>query len=661
MAMEPVIGRAKRDEMFATVLVANRGEIARRVIRTLHALGIRAIAVYSDADVDAPHVREADAAYRIGPAAAAQSYLDGTAILAAAKDAGAQAIHPGYGFLSENAEFAAACADAGVVFIGPGRRALEVMGDKIRSKEHVAAHGVPVVPGFSAAGLSDTQIAAAAAEAGYPLLVKPSAGGGGKGMQIVRAAGELPEALAAARRVAASAFGDDTLLLERLIERPRHIEVQVMADAHGAVIHLGERECTLQRRHQKVIEEAPSPVVDDTTRARLGAAACAAAASVDYRGAGTVEFLVANDRPDEFFFIEMNTRLQVEHPVTELVTGLDLVELQLRVAAGGPLGLSQDDVHLTGHAIEARVYAETPSRGFLPAIGSVLSWAPAPGVRTDSAVETGSRVGSDYDPMIAKVIACGADRTAALAALDDALAGTVLLGVDTNISFLRALLADDAVRAGDLDTGLIDRMPPFVDPAPTTRVLETAASAMGPERPPSAYSSSLWQARSGWRVGGAPLPATVLLQDDAGGIHSTTIPGDDAGRSTGAEATDTATPTVRIDGDAAIWVHGDGATLRLRPLTRRAALELALEHAAGPAAAAHPELRAPMPGAVVAVHVADGARVRAGERIVTIEAMKMEHPVIAPHDGLATIGVAIGDQVRRDQILARVTSDADPQ
>jgi len=644
---------------FDTVLVANRGEIARRVIRTLRVLGIRAIAVYSDADADAPHVREADAADRIGPAAAAQSYLDGAAILAAAKDAGAQAIHPGYGFLSENAEFAAACADAGIVFIGPGLRAIEVMGDKIRSKEHVAAHGVPVVPGFSAAGLSDAQIAAAAAQAGFPLLVKPSAGGGGKGMQIVHSPGDLTEALAAARRVAASAFGDDTLLLERLIERPRHIEVQVIADAHGRVIHLGERECTLQRRHQKVIEEAPSPVVDAATRARLGAAACAAAASVDYRGAGTVEFLVAADRPDEFFFIEMNTRLQVEHPVTELVTGLDLVELQLRVAAGEPLGVAQEDVHLTGHAIEARVYAETPSRGFLPATGSVLSWVPAPGARTDSAVETGSRVGSDYDPMIAKVIARGADRATALEALDEALARTVLLGVDTNIAFLRALLADAAVRAGDLDTGLIDRMPPFVDPAPTSAALEAAASAIDPSR--SASSSSLWQSRSGWRVGGAPLHATVLLQDDAGGIHSTTVPGGSSGRFTGVEETDADTTMVRADGEGAIWVHGEGATHRLRPLTRRAALELALEDAAGPAATAHPELRAPMPGAVVAVHVADGARVRAGERIVTIEAMKMEHPVIAPHDGLATIGVVIGDQVRRDQILARVAADADPQ
>lgn len=643
-------------EGFDTVLVANRGEIARRVIRTLRRLGIRSIAVYSDADADAPHVREADAAFRIGPAAAAQSYLDGGAILAAARDAGAQAIHPGYGFLSENAEFAAACADAGIAFIGPGARALEIMGDKIRSKEHVAAYGVPVVPGFSAAGMTDAQIAAAADEAGFPLLVKPSAGGGGKGMQIVRTPTDLPEALATARRVAAAAFGDDTLLLERLIERPRHIEVQVMADARGGVIHLGERECTLQRRHQKVIEEAPSPVVDDLTRARLGAAACAAAASVDYRGAGTVEFLVAADRPDEFFFIEMNTRLQVEHPVTELVTGLDLVELQLRVAAGRPLGLVQEDVHLTGHAIEARVYAESPARGFLPAAGEVLTWRPAAGVRTDSAVESGSTVTADYDPMIAKVIAHGGDRAEALARLDAALAETVVLGLDTNIGFLRALLADDAVQRGDLDTGLIDRMPPYEDPAPSAAVLRAAASALEPARSASAHSSALWRSRSGWRVGGAPLPVPAQFEDDAGGIRSVAVPAGGSGRilAVAAESVPTAVGT---DREGAVWVHADGTTHRLRPLTRRAALERRLAESAGPGAAAHPELRAPMPGAVVAVHAAEGARVRAGERIVTIEAMKMEHPVIAPHNGVATVAVAVGEQVRRDQVLARVTAD----
>jgi acetyl-CoA/propionyl-CoA carboxylase biotin carboxyl carrier protein len=655
--------------LFDTVLVANRGEIARRVIRTLRRLGIRSIAVYSDADADAPHVRDADEAYRIGPAAAAQSYLDGAAIIAAAMDAGAQAIHPGYGFLSENAEFAAACAEAGIVFIGPGRRALDVMGDKIRSKAHVSGSGVPVVPGIDASDLSDDEIAAAAVDVGYPLLIKPSAGGGGKGMQVVRAAGELPEALATARRVAAAAFGDDTLLLERLIERPRHIEVQVMADAHGGVIHLGERECTLQRRHQKVIEEAPSPVIDETTRARLGEAACAAAASVDYRGAGTVEFLVAGDRPDEFFFIEMNTRLQVEHPVTELVTGLDLVELQLRIAAGERLPLAQADVRLTGHAIEARVYAETPSRGFLPATGPVLAWAAAQGARTDSAVETGSRVTSDYDPMIAKVIAHGADRAEALAALDAALADTVLLGVDSNIAFLRALLADEAVQAGDLDTGLIDRMPAFVDPAPTPLALAAAAAAMATaeETSPAAAgsASALWRSGDGRRLGGPAQPKQYRFETDAGEVVSAAAPEPHSGfvavgglmrrRFGGGRAP--AGTRLAMDADGALWVHADGASHRLRPLTRRAALERRLAAEAGPASAAHPELRAPMPGAVVAVHVTDGARVSAGERIVTIEAMKMEHPVLAPHDGTASVDAAIGDQVRRDQILARVVAD----
>jgi acetyl-CoA/propionyl-CoA carboxylase biotin carboxyl carrier protein len=637
---------------FDTVLVANRGEIARRVIRTLRRLGIRSVAVYSDADADAPHVRDADAAYRIGPAAAAQSYLDGAAIIAAAKDAGAQAIHPGYGFLSENVDFAAACADAGIAFIGPGRRALDVMGDKIRSKAHVVASGVPVVPGIDASGLSDAAIATAATDVGYPLLIKPSAGGGGKGMQVVRSADELPEALATARRVAAAAFGDDTLLLERLIERPRHIEVQVMADTHGTVIHLGERECTLQRRHQKVIEEAPSPVIDATTRERIGAAACAAAASVDYVGAGTVEFLVAADRPDEFFFIEMNTRLQVEHPVTELVTGLDLVELQVRVAAGEHLPLAQQDVRLNGHAIEARVYAETPARGFLPATGPVLVWEPATGARTDSAVESGSRVTADYDPMIAKVITHAADRAAALTALDDALARTVLLGVETNIAFLRTLLAHDAVRAGDLDTGLIDRMPPFTDPEPTALAVSAAAasvaSAEQAARAATGAASALWRTGAGRRLGGPAKPKSHRFETDADEIVSSPAPG------RAPEGTRLAT-----DPDGALWIHADGATYRLRPLSRREALDRRLASQEGPAGAAHPELRAPMPGAVVAVHVTAGALVRAGDRIVTIEAMKMEHPVTAPHDGVAAVEVAIGDQVRRDQILARVIADAD--
>lgn len=659
---------------FSTVLVANRGEIARRVIRTLRRLGIRSVAVYSDADADAPHVREADVAVRIGPAAASASYLSIDAVIAAARETGAEAIHPGYGFLSENVAFARACAEAGVVFIGPGERALEVMGDKIRSKEQVIAHGVPTVPGFSAAGMTDAEIAPAAASTGYPLLVKPSAGGGGKGMQVVRSESELPEALATARRVAAAAFGDDTLLLERLIERPRHIEVQVLADAHGAVIHLGERECTLQRRHQKVIEEAPSPVVDAATRARLGAAACAAAASVEYRGAGTVEFLVAGDRPDEFFFIEMNTRLQVEHPVTELVTGVDLVEQQLLVAAGRPLELAQDHFRLDGHAIEARVYAESPERGFLPATGTVAVWREARGVRTDAAVESGSVVSADYDPMIAKVIAHGADRAEALERLDAALAETVLLGLDTNIGFLRELLADPGVREGAMDTGLIDRMPPFEAPEPSPAALRVAAmtadiierAADDSDR----RAGALWRRASGWRAGSAATVRSVAVETSTGDVRQVVVPDGvglpvvPVGRQgwrAAASASDIPSGTVGAqDDDGWTWVHADGATHRVRPLTRRQAMEKRLAERDRDAAATDPELRAPMPGAVVAIHVADGATVAAGERIVTIEAMKMEHPVLAPHGGVVRLDVATGEQVRRDQVLAHVSAPAEP-
>ncbi|GAA5097965.1 acetyl-CoA carboxylase biotin carboxylase subunit [Microbacterium yannicii] len=699
------------------MLVANRGEIARRVIRTLRRLGIRSVAVYSDADADAPHVREADVAVRIGPAAASESYLDIAAVIEAARETGAEAIHPGYGFLSENAGFARACVEAGIVFIGPGERALDVMGDKIRAKEHVVAHGVPTVPGFSAVGMTDADIAVAAEETGYPLLVKPSAGGGGKGMQVVRSAAELPDALATARRVAAAAFGDDTLLLERLLERPRHIEVQVLADAHGSVIHLGERECTLQRRHQKVIEEAPSPVVDAATRARLGAAACAAAESVDYRGAGTVEFLVAGDRPDDFFFIEMNTRLQVEHPVTELVTGVDLVEQQLLVAAGRPLALAQDDIRLDGHAIEARVYAESPARGFLPATGEVLVWR-EPGspvtepaspvtepaspvtepaspvtepaspvtepveVRTDAAVESGSVVSSDYDPMIAKVIAHGDDRAQAIERLDAALAETVLLGVESNIGFLRELLADPGVQSGEMDTGLIDRLPPYAAPEPGEAALAAAALAGELARvragePVRTAAGPLWLAGTGWRAGSAPVPRTVAVESEDGGIAVITAPdlgsapvvsvgsrrteasGSPGQGRWGTRAIGRALPpgvVVATDGDGWLWVHADGATHRLRPLTRREAMEKRLAARDRDAAATDPELRAPMPGAVVALHVADGAAVAAGDRIVTIEAMKMEHPVIAPHAGVVRLDVATGDQVRRDQVLAHVAA-----
>ncbi|MCR2800747.1 biotin carboxylase N-terminal domain-containing protein [Microbacterium sp. zg-Y818] len=645
--------------LFDTVLVANRGEIARRVIRTLRRLGIRSVAVYSDADAEAPHVREADVAVRLGPAPASQSYLDIDAVITAARHSGAQAVHPGYGFLSENAAFARACAAAGIVFVGPAPHALDVMGDKIRSKEHVAAHGVPVVPGFSAAGMTDAAILAAADTHGFPLLVKPSAGGGGKGMQIVREPADLPDALAAARRVAASAFGDDTLLLERLVERPRHIEVQVLADAHGTVVHLGERECSLQRRHQKVIEEAPSPAVDETTRRRLGDAACRAAASVGYLGAGTVEFLMAADRPDEFFFIEMNTRLQVEHPVTELVTGVDLVAEQLRAAAGLPLGFAQRDVRIEGHAIEARVYAESPARGFLPATGEVIAWRVPQGVRVDGAVETGSVVTSHYDPMIAKVIAHGADRPEALALLDAALADTVVLGVDTNIAFLRALLAEPAVQDGRLDTHIIDALPPLSAPEPSADALAAAAASGGGAAPQSPQSpQSPWGRTDGWRLGGGRAPRHARFETESGSVVAASVP----------DASDADAPlgaTVARDGDGDVWVHLAGATHRLRSVTRRDASERSRTARTRVDAAAAPHVRAPLPGTVVAVHAQDGDRVASGSRLATIEAMKMEHTVTAPHDGALRMLVGVGAQVRRDEVLAEVHQDPedhdDPQ
>ncbi|MDQ3899767.1 MAG: ATP-grasp domain-containing protein, partial [Actinomycetota bacterium] len=443
--------------MFHTVLVANRGEIAVRVIRTLRAMGVRSVAVYSDADAGARHVRDADVAVRLGPAPAASSYLCVAAVLDAAARTGAQAVHPGYGFLSENADFARACAAAGLVFIGPPADAIEVMGDKIRAKVTTAAAGVPVVPGSN--GWDADGLAAAAGEIGYPVLLKPSAGGGGKGMRVVRRAPDLPEAIAGARREALGAFGDAALLVERLIASPRHIEIQLLADAQGTVVHLGERECSLQRRHQKIVEEAPSVLLDAATRARMGQCAVAVARAVAYTGVGTVEFLVPAATPDRFFFLEMNTRLQVEHPITELIHGIDLVEQQMLIASGEPITFDPA-APTSGHAIELRVNAEDPAGDFLPTGGRILLLrepAAGPGLRVDSGLLAGEHVGSHYDPLLAKVIAHGPDRDTALRRLDAALAATSILGVGTNVSFLRALLADPDVQAGTLDTGLVER------------------------------------------------------------------------------------------------------------------------------------------------------------------------------------------------------------
>ncbi|WP_432559403.1 biotin carboxylase N-terminal domain-containing protein [Granulicoccus sp. GXG6511] len=670
-----------------TVLVANRGEIAARIIRSLRAAGIRSVAVYSDADVDARHVREADVGVRLGAAPAGDSYLVIDRIIEACRETGAEAVHPGYGFLSENARFARALAAAGIVFIGPPPAAIETMGDKIAAKTAVAARGVPTVPGIARTGLTDTDLVAAADEIGFPVLIKPSAGGGGKGMHRVDRRADLAGAIDSARREAAGAFGDDTLFLERFVANPRHIEVQVLADQHGTVVHLGERECSLQRRHQKVIEEAPSPLLDAATRALIGEAACDAAHSVGYVGAGTVEFIVSADAPADFFFMEMNTRLQVEHPVTELVTGLDLVEQQVRIAAGHPLAVTQADVRLGGHAIEARVYAEDPARDFLPTGGRVLALAEptGPGVRVDSGLRVGMVVGTDYDPMLAKVIAHGADRAEALARLDAALAQTHVLGVRTNIEFCRFLLARPEVQAGDLDTGLLDRVTPAYSPrTPPRGALVAAAMHRTEERwarvPVSRRSP--WDIPNGWRLGawaevwtrldhgpgteavtvglrGTPRDAEITLTDATiGSLHEAVtiarfgarVSRDGPALRLTVDGTQQKWLVVR-DGDT-FWIAGDGGAwdLRLRPL---------IDPAIHDAGTTDGEVRSPMPGAVIACFVADGAVVATGDRLLAVEAMKMEHALVAPIGGIVRLHVKHLDQVAADQLLAEVEPAAE--
>ncbi|MGW1213631.1 acetyl/propionyl/methylcrotonyl-CoA carboxylase subunit alpha [Streptomyces sp. NPDC002499] len=636
--------------MFDTVLVANRGEIAVRVIRTLRSLGVRSVAVFSDADADARHVREADTAVRIGPAPAAESYLSVERILEAAARTGAQAVHPGYGFLAENAGFARACADAGLVFIGPTAESIALMGDKIHAKETVKAAGVPVVPGSSGSGLTDAQLADAAREIGMPVLLKPSAGGGGKGMRLVRETSALAEEIAAARREARASFGDDTLLVERWVERPRHIEIQVLADGHGNVVHLGERECSLQRRHQKVVEEAPSVLLDEATRAAMGEAAVQAARSCGYRGAGTVEFIVPGVDPSSYYFMEMNTRLQVEHPVTELVTGLDLVEWQLRVAAGERLPFAQDDITLTGHAIEARICAEDPSRGFLPSGGTVvmLREPQGDGVRTDSGLSEGTEVGSLYDPMLSKVIAYGPDRATALRKLRAALADTVTLGVPTNAGFLRRLLAHPAVVAGELDTGLVEREADSLVPDEVPEEVYEAAAAVRLEalRPKGAGWTDPFSVPSGWRLGGAPKPVgfqlrvTEPVEYVPRGDHTVT-------EDQVAVTLDGVRHTFRRAGD---WLGRDGDAWQVRDHDPVAAsLGGADRSGAG-------SLTAPMPGTVTVVKVAVGDQVAAGQSLLVVEAMKMEHVVSAPHAGIvAELDVTPGATVAMDQVLAVVT------
>ena len=659
--------------MFTTVLIANRGEIALRVIRTCRRLGIRTVAVYSDADANAAHVKAADTAVHLGPAAASESYLRIDKVIAAAQATGAEAIHPGYGFLSENAEFSAACAEAGIVFLGPGADAIRTMGDKITAKQAVSSRGVPLVPGTKDAAMSDESLIAASDDIGFPVLIKPSAGGGGKGMHAVFEADKLAEALKTARREAASSFGDDTLFLERLVATPRHIEVQIMADAHGNVIHLGERECSLQRRHQKVIEEAPSALLDEATRARIGQAACETAKSIGYVGAGTVEFIVGADRPDEFFFMEMNTRLQVEHPVTEEVTGVDLVELQLLVGTGAPLPLTQDDITMTGHSIEARIYAEDPSRGFLPTGGRALDvvFPEGEGIRVDAGLEAGQTIASDYDPMIAKLIVRADDRAQAIARLDSALAASAVPGIVTNIDFLRTLMGLPEVVAGDLDTSLIDNLSEdqlahtagelhaqLAAAAVTVTGGAAGTTLTGPvtaaELSVNRTTASAWAGPSAWRTSRPDFRPTVNLavggqanevevrtgavDVDADGLWHVTLDG--------------IQHTARIYSDArdrSIWVSTDsGIHVFTRPLAD-SSLTPGLEGA---------EVLAPMPGSVVDIKVETGEAVEQGDPIVVVEAMKMEHVLTAPAAGIVTVTAVEGAQVALDEVLATVVDEA---
>ena len=660
--------------VFAKVLVANRGEIARRVMRTCARLGVATVAVYSDVDRGEPHVREADEAVAIGPAPAAASYLDIDAVLGAASATGADAIHPGYGFLSENAAFAEACSTHGVAFIGPSPEAIRLMGDKAAAKRLAVAAGVPVIPGVHDEDLDDAALAHAAAEVGYPILLKAVAGGGGKGMRRVDAAADLPAAAAAARRESQAAFGDDRLLLERLVERPRHVEVQVVGDHHGTIVHLFERECSIPRRHQKVIEETPSPTVDPALRERMGELAVAAARAVEYTGAGTVEMLLS-DVTRELFFLEMNTRLQVEHPAPEMVTGVDLVEWQLRVAAGEPIPLAQDELRQSGHAIEARVYAEDPARGHLPQTGRVraLSLPRGPGVRVDSGIEAGSEVTPHYDPMLAKVVVHAADRSSAVTALRAALEEMAVVGVATNVEFLAAIAATPAFAAGELTTSFIDEhLPDWHPPAASPVVLAAAVAALA--RPGA--SRDPWRRLGPWR--GAVGGWRVTLAD--GDVrHELTVRSPSASRlvvRSGARwdaVVETASDVVAVahDGavhrpvaavqrdarseDVTVWAHGGGQT-------RRFQLVAPTRHADAGMTLAGSALVSPMPGTVAQVQVEVGQVVPAGATLVIVEAMKMEHPVTAPvHARVVALHVEAGQSVLADEPLVELepTEDAD--
>jgi len=643
-----------------SLLIANRGEIACRIIRTARRLGVRTIAVYSAADRGALHARLADEAVEIGPAEARHSYLDAGRILQVARETRAAAIHPGYGFLSENAAFARACHAAGVVFVGPPAEAIDRMGSKSEARQLMAAAGVPVLPGYDGEDQSDGVLEAEALRLGFPLLVKPTAGGGGKGMRIVRAGGELGEALAAARREALKAFGDPRLLLERFVEKGRHVEIQIFADTHGGTLHLFERDCSLQRRHQKVIEEAPAPGLSAATRAAMGEAAVAAARAVGYAGAGTVEFLYDGR---EFYFLEMNTRLQVEHPVTEMITGLDLVEWQLRVADGEPLPLHQGQVAQHGHAVEARLYAEDPQRGFLPSTGRMERLrfpTDHAHVRVDTGVREGDEVSIHYDPMLAKVIAWGTDRLEAIDRLRAALEDTDVDGLRTNTRFLWEILGTETVRSGDVSTRLLEQAPleggsTAADQAMAWLIAAAFGSTIGlGSSTGTAGHATPWGGHSGFRLNGrAALRLALRLGEERRWLRLEPV-GPDLrvdldGRSHLIESVATSGGTVsgRIDGEpfsARFEITEDGFVVRRQCLRFEFAEDTGAEHHASAEHEGH--LRSPMPGVVLEVRAQPGSRVEAGAVLVVLEAMKMEHSLGAPWSGtVSAVAVKPGDRV----------------
>ncbi|MDB5657186.1 MAG: Carbamoyl-phosphate synthase chain, ATP-binding [Tardiphaga sp.] len=657
-------------QRFRTLLIANRGEIACRIIRTARAMGLRTVAVYSEADADALHVAEADAAVLIGPARARDSYLNIANVIEAARKSGAEAVHPGYGFLSESAEFAQACADAGLVFVGPTADMIVAMGSKSGSKQLMEKAGVPLVPGFHGEAQDEATLAAEAGKIGFPVLVKASAGGGGRGMRVVRAAGELADAIVSAKREAKAAFGDDRMLIEKYVDNPRHIEVQIVGDSHGNLVSLFERECTLQRRHQKVIEEAPSPTLNAAQREAVCAAARKAAGAVNYVGAGTIEF-VSDGR--DVFFIEMNTRLQVEHPVTELITGVDLVEWQLRVAFGEKLPLKQDEIKLNGHAIEARVYAENPHKNFMPSVGRITTWrtpAESNGLRIDAGYRAGDMVSPNYDAMLAKVIAWAPTRDAAIDRLNRGLEDTDVRGIVTNIPFLSALVTHPQVRANTIDTGFIEReLPALTPPAAAPGDLELCAAVaaiLGVEQA-QVVEPSPWQT-AGWMPVGRRQRVfkfrhgehehQVTLRYGSG--PSQLVIGD---RTFGFIASPVADGHFDLTLDGArsrVTAIVDGHELYLR--TRHGRFDM---HWIDPFGGDDEEqvgedrIVAPLPGTVVALLAEEGATLEKGAAILTLEVMKMEQTLRAPFAGVLTsLRCKVGDIVQEGVELAVVEPSA---